>query len=87
MRKLALLLVALLPVSIASAAGTSPLILCSGTANAYPSGDGVVQRLDGSGRVSLTGGAGNVGGPVWSPARRDRRLAPQGRRDPRRRRQ
>jgi dipeptidyl aminopeptidase/acylaminoacyl peptidase len=67
MRKLALLLLALLPVATASAAEPSPLVLYSGPTIAQPNGDVVVQRLDGSGRVSLTGGAGDAGGPVWSP--------------------
>jgi Tol biopolymer transport system component len=66
MRKVAALLLAFLPVGVASAAGPPPLVLFSGQiGGAGP--DVVVQHVDGTGRVSLTGGAGSAVAPAWSP--------------------
>jgi Tol biopolymer transport system component len=65
LRRLPLLLLALAPVSIASAAGPAPLVLV--TFSTAQGTDLVVQQLDGTGRVSLTGGVSFASSPVWSP--------------------
>jgi Tol biopolymer transport system component len=65
MRRLPLLLVALAPVSIASAAVPAPLVLL--TVSTTQGSDLVVQHLDGTVRVSLTGGVGLAIAPAWSP--------------------
>jgi Tol biopolymer transport system component len=66
MRRLAVLVLALFPVSVAAASGPPPLVLFAGqTGGAAP--DVVVQHVDGTGRISLTGGSGSAVAPAWSP--------------------
>jgi Tol biopolymer transport system component len=66
MHRRALVALLLFPVGVATAAGSQPLLLFA-TGDAGRGADVVVQHLDGTGRVSLTGGAGLASDPAWSP--------------------
>jgi Tol biopolymer transport system component len=66
MGRLVLLLTLLLPIGVASAEPSQPLLLFTTTAAAHGS-DVIVAHLDGTGRTSLTGGVGFATNPAWSP--------------------